>query len=322
MIKYILFLWGVIFFQNDILSQSLQFNYAEVGEVAGDCTSMTNCFNNQVCYFVEYTPAVTGVMTSYTMGFFGNCTNIGSPVISNSTCATTISNSSQVLDGCDTDDGILMVLSGSGGLNVVANQAQIIHQVCFQLGNGYNLDLIKDTNTNLTTNIDSSNEQSYTEVVDFSSQTLNNGVCSCYELTPDSGSPSQVIDCLEPIVPIKYQLNNCTEASVLNLPPGLTAELINGVINIEGTPTNAGAFFTIIQTPSNCECNPTINMLDVDQSIVMISSSCYNNVEDAISEYDNGETIEILGDLISNPLIINNLNIIVKQNVQWTIKNN
>ena len=319
--KAILFVLLIFSLNNVINGQSMQFVYAGLDETSEGCTSMTECLNNQVCYFIEYTPGITGILTSYTMGFIGDCTPFGTPVLATSSCV--MNNSSSVTDACEDFGKFLIQISGTGTHSVVENQPVNIGQVCFQLSNGYELELLKDDISGITSNVDSTNGQSYTEFIEYDTQTLNNDVCKCFQLTADSGSPTQEIECLSPIVPIKYMLNNCDTAIISNLAPGLTAELINGVINIEGAPTHGGAFTFVLQSPNYCECNPSVNQMEVDGSVVMIFSKCYTKVEDAISEYNNGETIDILGNLITNPSslqALNNVQVKVHSGVKWSIK--
>ena len=320
--KTILFVTLILFLSNVLISQSMQFVYAGLDETSDNCTSNTECLNNQVCFLVEYTPSISGTLTSYTMGFIGNCTQFGTPVLSTSSCI--MQNNSSVVDGCAQEDLFLLQVSGNGTHQVIANQAVNVGQICFQLNNGYNLELIEDSVSGITASIDSSNTNTpMTEYINYTTQVIDNSVCNCFQLTNDSGSPTQIIECLETIIPIKYQLNNCDTAIVSNLAPGLTAELINGVIKIEGTPTHGGAFTLILQAPAECECNASINNMDVGESVVMILSKCYTKVEDAIAEYNNGQIIEILGDLQTKPSTLQSLNgVIVRLHAgkNWKIK--
>jgi len=312
----------VFSFSQMSVSQSMQFVFAGLDAVSDDCTSDTECLNNQVCYYVEYTPNVTGTLTSYTMGFIGNCTQFGTPVLSTSSCV--MNNNSSIIDGCDQADVFLLQVSGNGIHEVVANEPVNVGQICFQLNNGYDLELIEDETSGITTSVNlAGTNDPVTEFLNYTTQELTNEVCNCFKLTSDSGSPTQDVECLQPIIPIKYQLNNCDTAMISNLAPGLTTELINGVINIEGAPTHGGAFTFLIQAPSECECNPSVNNMEVDSSIVMIFSKCYTKVEDAISEYNSGETIDILGDVQTKPSILQSLNnVIVRihKNTRWDIK--
>ena len=104
--------------------------------------------------------------------------------------------------------------------------------------------------------------------------------------------------------------------------PGLTHELINGVINIEGSPNTSGTFTFAIIPDSACDCETKNGTFTVGNSRVMIDNVCYDKIEDAILDFQNGETIDILDDLETKPgpIYLNNLTVRVHPGVKWTKK--
>src|SRR5688500_17376117 len=51
-----------------------------------------------LCYSLEYTPNVSGVLTSYTTAFFISCTSAGSAVVKNE--SVVMNNHVNLIDGC------------------------------------------------------------------------------------------------------------------------------------------------------------------------------------------------------------------------------
>ena len=322
MIRYIILTTITFFCLTASLSgQTIEWKFAAKDSIANDCTSMTNCGSNQVCYFVEYTPSATGTLTSYTMGFLANCLGGSDPVEYSSSCV--ITDNSDVIDACADFDALLIQASGVGGVSVVANEPIIIHQICFDLTDGDILNIEEDPISGITANIDSINSQnSIAEVMTFDPVVLTNAVCECFTLTPGSGSPNQNLVCLTPIVPLEYEISNCTGASVIGLAPGLSHVLINGVINIEGTPNRSGTFTFAIIPDGGCDCETKNGTFTVGDSRVMIDDACFDNIEDAIQVYQNGEIIDILDDLttVPGPLILTNMTVRLHANVKWIKK--
>lgn len=322
MIRYII-LATISFFclTTNVVGQTIEWQFAAKDSIAGDCTSLTNCGSNEVCYFIEYTPSATGTLTSYTMGFIANCLGGGDPVEYSNSCV--INDNSNTIDGCASFDSLLIQISGVGGVDVVANEPIIIHQICFDLSEGEELNIKEDEISGITANIDSIGSQnSIAEVIEFDPILLTNDVCECYKLTPGSGSPNQTLTCLTPIQPIEYTITNCNGATVVGLAPGLSHVLINGVINIEGTPNRSGTFTFAIIPDSGCDCETKYGTFTVGNSRVMIENVCYDNIEDAISDYQNGQTIDILDHLTTTtgPLVLTNMTVRLHKNIKWIKK--
>ena len=70
----------------------------------GSCLSGTDCCDDIICYGLEYTPGVTGDLTSYTTGFFIECLGGMVPVISNASCIMT--DNSFLVNECMLHDSI------------------------------------------------------------------------------------------------------------------------------------------------------------------------------------------------------------------------
>lgn len=304
-------------------SQTIEWKFAPKDSIDGTCASLTDCSAGNVCYFVEYTPAITGTLTSYTMGFISNCNGSNQPVNHSASCV--ITDNSNEIDACAQIDSMLIQLSGFGSVSVVADEAVVLHQICFDLAEGEILNIRKDPTLDITTNIDSLGTQDpYTEIIDFDAIALTNEVCDCFRLAPGSGSLQQTITCLAPIQPLLFEISNCSSAQVVGLPPGLSYVLINGVINIEGSPQMAGAFPFVMLPADGCDCDPQTATLEVGNSRVMINNACFDRIEDAIIVYQNGQTIDILDTLVTQAGIapLNNIIVRLHENVPWTVKGN
>lgn len=123
------------------------------GETHGSCVSGTDCCNDIICFGLEYTPGVTGDVTTYTTGFFTSCLTGMSPVVSNGSCQMT--DNSYAIAACMGPDSILFNSSGNEGLlSVTAGVPVILHQVCFNLLPGQSLLITEDPVTDLSVSID------------------------------------------------------------------------------------------------------------------------------------------------------------------------
>src|SRR5688500_9804637 len=118
----------------------------------GSCVSTTDCCENIFCYGLEYTPANTGELTSYTTGFFADCVFGNSPVMSNSTCVG--DDNSFLNNGCALYNLVQFISSATGELGVTSGVPVIIHQVCFSVPPGGAVNVLEDEVTDLTTSID------------------------------------------------------------------------------------------------------------------------------------------------------------------------
>ncbi|HUR31385.1 MAG TPA: T9SS type A sorting domain-containing protein, partial [Saprospiraceae bacterium] len=138
-----------------LMAPEMRWVLLEEGEQHGSCTSASDCDNNIICYGLQYTPNITGNVTSYTTSFFANCNAGSNPVISNASCVMT--NASFVEDGC-VQFGIIRLVSSannsSGNHAVTKNIPTILHQVCFTIPSS-SISIAEDQVGDLTVSIDS-----------------------------------------------------------------------------------------------------------------------------------------------------------------------
>ncbi len=132
---------------------TMQWILLQDGQQYGTCTSNSDCDQNIICYGLEYTPLYSGVLTSYTTGFFMDCDNGSNPVVSNASCVMT--DNSNTLNFCAQVDSILFNSSGnSGGLAITIGVPVIIHQVCFTIPSSGVMIITKDNTLGLSASID------------------------------------------------------------------------------------------------------------------------------------------------------------------------
>jgi hypothetical protein len=168
-------------------AQTMKWISLPTGSVSGKCTCETNVKTNKMCYALEYTPGATGTLTSYTTGFFVNCSSIGSPVKKNESC--TMTNNNKVVDLCSEYGSTFLNSSGNTGntTQVTAGQPIILHQVCFYIPQNETLRITEDEITDLTTSITVTNNNIVTEYPVFETQTFK-------MVRPDDAKPTAVID--------------------------------------------------------------------------------------------------------------------------------
>ncbi|MEN0048816.1 MAG: T9SS type A sorting domain-containing protein [Bacteroidota bacterium] len=122
-------------------------------ETRNNCVSESNCNQKTVCYGLEYTPNMTGTITSYTTGFLVDCLNGNNPVLSNLSCE--MSNNSREIEDCNGSGLILMNSSGNTGTSAVTQNVPILlHQVCFDFSTDQPLEILEEEMTNLTVSLD------------------------------------------------------------------------------------------------------------------------------------------------------------------------
>ncbi len=116
-------------------------------------------------YVLEYTPGVSGVLTSYTTGFLISCTTAGTAIVKNQSVVMT--NKSREISGCNTMGAVLMNSSGNSGEaihnTITAGVPVILHQICLRIPEGEAVTIKEDEVTDLTTSIDVGNGDSVTE---------------------------------------------------------------------------------------------------------------------------------------------------------------
>lgn len=145
---------------------------------SGACISNSDCDDNIICYGLEYTPLFTGVLTSYTTGFFMDCNNGANPVLSNMSCVMT--DNSQTLNFCTQVDSILFNSSGnSGGITVTSGIPLIIHQICFSIPSTGIMNITKDNTLGLSASIDLTGGGFDTDTVEFYSPYVVDSSVDC-----------------------------------------------------------------------------------------------------------------------------------------------
>lgn len=157
-------------------AQTMQWVPFTKGLTKGDCAAEISKNDQVICYALEYTPAVSGVLTSYTTGFYVSCTSLGSPVAKNQSCS--MYNNVNLQNGCSTNGIVLMNSSGNTG-NVINNQVQagipvILHKVCFTIPKGETIKITEDQITDLTTSIDVGGGTFTTEFPTFTESVIRN----------------------------------------------------------------------------------------------------------------------------------------------------
>ena len=136
-----------------ITAPEMRWILLEETEQNGTCISISDCDDDVICYALQYTPNMTGTLTSYTTAFFVDCIEGQDPIISNASC--TMSDASSTTNGCDDFDLVLINASGNtGNVAVTKDVPKILHQVCFAIPSGV-IEIVEDSTTDLTTSIDS-----------------------------------------------------------------------------------------------------------------------------------------------------------------------
>ena len=134
MFKY-LFLLSLFFFlaYPDLFAQTLNWVPLDTGITSGTCVSETDCANSRVCFGLEYTPAVSGRATSYTLGFSATCEGDALPNISATSC--TMTDNTEITDGCSIGFGLFLIQpsGNNGSLAITAGVPVILHQICLVL---------------------------------------------------------------------------------------------------------------------------------------------------------------------------------------------
>lgn len=173
------------------------------GEINGSCTSGTDCCADIVCYALEYTPGVTGEITSYTTGFFVDCVSGSSPLFSNSSCV--MNDNSFTINGCMTSDSILFNASANdGAFSVTAGVPVILHQVCFTLLPGQSVTITEDPITDLSLSIDLTGGGHVDEFPTYSPTTI---AIPVQTWPPDMTTPIHCISqAVAPVPPVVYDL--------------------------------------------------------------------------------------------------------------------
>lgn len=195
----------------------------------GTCVSNTDFCENTFCYGLEYTPGITGNLTSYTTAFFVDCVMGGSPIITNTSC--TMIDQSMITNGCVDYNLIQINCSGnSGQLDITAGVPVIIHQVCFSLPPGVSLNVAEDEVTDLTTSYDLPDGNFGTEYPEYVLHTLVPSIIVTNANDNGAGSFRYLVDCAESGSTITFDISLTDQ----------TITLTSGEIDIDKVLTVAG----------------------------------------------------------------------------------
>lgn len=141
------------------LTQAQTMRWIPAPDKTGTCPNKPGSKEKTWSYDLEYTPAVSGVLTSYTTGFLLSCTTEGTPVAKNQSRVMT--SKSREISGCNTMGAVLMNSSGNSGdavhNTIKAGVPVILHQICLTVPAGEVITVQEDVVTDLTTSIDLGN---------------------------------------------------------------------------------------------------------------------------------------------------------------------
>jgi hypothetical protein len=204
-----------------------QFDWVDIApnQGNGSCLSGTDCCSDVICFGLQYTPGVTGEVTSYTTGFFIDCVTGMSPLVFNESC--TMEDNSMSINGCMGADSVLFNSSGhEGALPVTAGVSVILHQVCFSLSAGQSITIDEDEVTDLTLSIDLAGGGQVDEFPAYTTSTISWPVQSWP--ADQSTTIACVSAAIEPSVPAVFDLcGNPISAvllSTLDVPAVITCE--------------------------------------------------------------------------------------------------
>lgn len=161
--------------------------------VGSGCQDAGNVKENIICFKLQYLPEKTGLLTSYTTGFWANCLNNSSAVVSNRSCI--MNDNSNQLSACDKIGKTLINCSGNTGLNSSASVKKgvpvILHQICFQVTPGETVEITEDDLTDLTTSMDIENETASTFFPAYKTFSYKNSFSNVQVQTEEISSGSQ-----------------------------------------------------------------------------------------------------------------------------------
>lgn len=161
-------------FAGALEAQTMRWVPSPVDTQFGKCSDQSTKSGLTQCYALEYTPAVSGVLTSYTTGFLVSCTSLGSAVAKNQSCSMTPKNNE--VNGCSSIGKTLVNSSGNSG-TITNNQIEagvpvILHQICLTIPTGEAVTIEEEPITDLTTSVDVGNGSYVTEYPAFESATF------------------------------------------------------------------------------------------------------------------------------------------------------
>lgn len=141
------------------------------------CSSVvTDCSSGQQCYALNYTPANTGTVTSYTLGFLANCIGDNTASLRGESC--TMTDNTDIQSACVAANLLQILPSGnSGTLPVVVNEPVKLHEVCVTLPAGTSMTFNEDASLALTVSIDLPGGGAVTDVLNYTAFTATSTDC-------------------------------------------------------------------------------------------------------------------------------------------------
>lgn len=141
-----------------INTQAQNVSWVPSSETDDGCEMVTDCKTNTLCYSLEYVPEVSGVLTSYTTGFFYSCIDGAANVLHNQSCV--INDNSNEISACNELNKTLLSCSGNTGQLVLTKDMPIIlHQVCFNIDVYEEVKLEEDAFMGVSMSIDLANHE-------------------------------------------------------------------------------------------------------------------------------------------------------------------
>jgi hypothetical protein len=192
----------------------------------------TDCHQNIICYTLLYTPANTGILTSYTTGFQVDCDDEATAVVSNA--SVTMNDNSRQQIACESAGKILLHASGNtGDLQVKATRSLPLHQICVQTKvRGNDLAFNADEVVGLTTSLDRTNELPVTERPAFVSFKLKRNSVICDGSLPNQPNGGFGVDGIDNLDDDRIQIELMPNPVVNNLRIKIIMEAPETVFNI------------------------------------------------------------------------------------------
>lgn len=133
------------------------------------CPSATDCSQDILCFGLQYTPAYSGEVTTYTTGFYATCISTTNIYVSNESCV--MDNNSTNDNFCSDSEDPFNYFNSSGneGVNVKIEKGTpiILHRLCLKIPEGESITITPDfTGTQLTLSITTVDGRHVTDIVE------------------------------------------------------------------------------------------------------------------------------------------------------------
>lgn len=163
-----------LFFGQQASLQSQSMRWVPMKSVQAECGVDEASKNGWSCYALEYLPATSGILTSYTTGFLLSCTSFGPSVVRNLAC--NMNPNVRLINQCDGHNLSLMNCSGNGGSagknTIQAGVPVILHTVCFDIPVGESITITEEEFLDLTTSITAAGNSAVTEFPEYETITI------------------------------------------------------------------------------------------------------------------------------------------------------